>query len=127
VSIRIGFVTAPIFVAIVWNAAFKTSDVAGRGLFAVVAIEYGHPVEGLCPFVLIIFPLTQENPVSVCGGGVFKVAQLAYDTSASTSIFKNLPSHQPPPQLKSAKWPKGGRHAGKPGNSGRERPAFFTV
>ena len=38
-SIRIGFVTAPTFVAIVWHTAFKTNDVAGRGLFAVVAIE----------------------------------------------------------------------------------------
>ena len=49
-SIRIGFVAVPIFVAVVWHAAFKTNDVAGRGLFTMVTIEQGHPVEGLGPF-----------------------------------------------------------------------------
>jgi hypothetical protein len=75
--IRIGFATAPIFVTVVWHAAFKTNEVAGRGLFAVVATEQGRPVKGLCPFALTIFPLTQEGPVNAFGGGVFKVAQLA--------------------------------------------------
>ena len=75
-SIGIGFVAVPIFVAVVWHAAFKTNYVTGRGLFTVIAIEQRHPFEGLGPFVLVIFPLTQKNLVNVVGGGILEVAKL---------------------------------------------------
>jgi hypothetical protein len=45
-SLRIGVVGVPIFVAVVWHAAFKINDVAGRGLFTMVAIEQGHQSRG---------------------------------------------------------------------------------